>query len=102
MQHQGLVAPEQARSVDAQIEVAATLRRFLVVPEAVHIELAKKARIIPAMPMPPFSVRLCDWDEAYVEARRIRELVFVREQGVPLELEMDDQDAALRSRARAG
>ena len=93
VQHQGLVAPEQARAVDAQIEVAAALRRFLVVPEAVHIELAKKARIIPAMPTPTFSVRLCQWDEARAEARRIREQVFVREQGVPLALEMDDQDA---------
>jgi hypothetical protein len=40
-----------------------------------------------------FSIRLCRWDEARAEARRIRELVFVREQGVPLALEMDDQDA---------
>jgi hypothetical protein len=39
-----------------------------------------------------FSIRICNWDEARVEARRIRELVFVREQGVPLELEWDDQD----------
>ena len=45
------------------------------------------------MPAPTFSIRLCNWDEARVEARRIRELVFVREQGVPLALEMDDQDA---------
>ena len=40
-----------------------------------------------------FSVRVCPWDEARTEARRIRELVFVHEQGVPLALEMDDQDA---------
>ena len=45
------------------------------------------------MPAPSFSVRLCQWDEARAEARRIRELVFVCEQGVPLALEMDDQDA---------
>lgn len=45
------------------------------------------------MPAPPFSVRLCDWDAARVEAREIRELVFVREQGVPPHLEMDEQDA---------
>jgi predicted GNAT family N-acyltransferase len=45
------------------------------------------------MPTPSFSVRVCRWDEARAEARRIRELVFVREQGVPLALEMDDQDA---------
>ncbi len=45
------------------------------------------------MSTPSFSVRLCQWDEARAEARRIRELVFVREQGVPLALEMDDQDA---------
>lgn len=51
-----------------------------------------KARIIPAMSAQSFSVRLCSWDEARPEARRIRELVFVREQGVPLELEWDEQD----------
>jgi predicted GNAT family N-acyltransferase len=45
------------------------------------------------MPAPLFSVRLCGWDEARAEARRIREAVFVREQGVPPELEMDDWDA---------
>ena len=45
------------------------------------------------MPQPTFSVVLCDWDSARVESRRIREQVFVREQGVPLALEMDDQDA---------
>lgn len=45
------------------------------------------------MPAPPFSVRLCDWDVARIEAREIRELVFVREQGVPPQLEMDEQDA---------
>jgi len=44
------------------------------------------------MPAHPFAIRLCTWDEARLEARRIRELVFVREQGVPLELEWDDQD----------
>ena len=44
------------------------------------------------MPAQTFSIRLCNWDEARTEARCIRELVFVREQGVPLELEWDDQD----------
>jgi predicted GNAT family N-acyltransferase len=45
------------------------------------------------MPAPNFSVRLCDWSMARADAQRIRETVFVREQGVPLELEMDDRDA---------
>jgi len=45
------------------------------------------------MTAPTFSIRLCTWDEARIDARRIRESVFVREQGVPLVLEMDDQDA---------
>jgi predicted GNAT family N-acyltransferase len=44
------------------------------------------------MPAQPFAIRLCNWDEARLEARRIREAVFVREQGVPFELEWDDQD----------
>jgi len=43
--------------------------------------------------MPLFSIRLCDWNHARVDARRIRELVFVHEQGVPPELEMDAEDA---------
>ena len=38
-------------------------------------------------------MRLCDWDTARHEAAHIRELVFVREQGVPAEIEMDAQDA---------
>jgi len=42
---------------------------------------------------PTFSLRLCDWDTARREAARIREQVFVREQGVPAEIEMDAQDA---------
>jgi len=45
------------------------------------------------MPAQPFSIRLCNWDQARVDARRIREMVFVCEQGVPLALEMDEQDA---------
>ena len=45
------------------------------------------------MQTPPISVRLCNWDEARADASRIRELVFVREQGVPPELEMDAEDA---------
>ena len=44
------------------------------------------------MPEPTFSVVLCNWDTARAQSRRIRELVFVREQGVPLELEWDEQD----------
>lgn len=45
------------------------------------------------MPTQAFSIRLCDWDRARAEASRIREDVFVREQGVPAELEMDAEDA---------
>ena len=40
-----------------------------------------------------FSVRVCSWDAARAQARCIRELVFVLEQGVPPELEMDELDA---------
>jgi predicted GNAT family N-acyltransferase len=52
-----------------------------------------KARIITGMMAPPFVIRICNWEQARIEARRIRELVFVRGQGVPAELEMDGQDA---------
>jgi predicted GNAT family N-acyltransferase len=38
-------------------------------------------------------VRLLDWQSAQREAKRIRFTVFVEEQGVPAELEMDDMDA---------
>jgi predicted GNAT family N-acyltransferase len=58
-----------------------------------HASLSNKERIITAMPPPPISIRLCNWDQARADAGRIRELVFVREQGVPPALEMDDQDA---------
>jgi len=51
-----------------------------------------KAGIITVMLTPSFSIRICKWDEACAEARRIRELVFVHEQGVPLALEWDEQD----------
>jgi predicted GNAT family N-acyltransferase len=38
-------------------------------------------------------VRVMSWSEAAVEARRIRVQVFVAEQGVPIELELDEWDA---------
>ena len=38
-------------------------------------------------------IELLDWPAAQAEAQRIRFAVFVEEQGVPAELEMDDQDA---------
>ena len=38
-------------------------------------------------------VRLLDWQSAEGEAKRIRFTVFVEEQGVPAELEMDEMDA---------
>jgi predicted GNAT family N-acyltransferase len=39
-----------------------------------------------------FVVHVLDWDAARADARLVREAVFVREQGVPLELEYDDLD----------
>jgi predicted GNAT family N-acyltransferase len=45
------------------------------------------------MPATTISISLRNWDAARAEAGRIRELVFVREQGVPPELEMDARDA---------
>jgi hypothetical protein len=38
------------------------------------------------------SVRVMPWPEALADARRIREAVFVAEQGVPIELEWDEMD----------
>lgn len=38
-------------------------------------------------------IGLLDWQAAQSEAKRIRFAVFVEEQGVPAELEMDEQDA---------
>ncbi|MGH7337989.1 MAG: GNAT family N-acetyltransferase [Myxococcota bacterium] len=37
---------------------------------------------------------MLDWTSARAEASRVRTLVFVEEQGVPVAIEMDDQDAA--------
>ena len=45
------------------------------------------------MPSATLAIRLYSWEDARGEALPIRELVFVREQGVPLELEMDEWDA---------
>ena len=39
-------------------------------------------------------IELSDWKRARAEAQRIRFAVFVEEQGVPPELEMDENDAA--------
>jgi len=40
----------------------------------------------------PFVVHLLDWNAARDQARRVREEVFVREQGVPIEMEWDEWD----------
>jgi len=42
----------------------------------------------------PFSVRILSWSDAAPQATRIRELVFVREQSVPPEIELDHWDAS--------
>jgi predicted GNAT family N-acyltransferase len=47
------------------------------------------------MPL-PFTIRVLAWDEAAPLARPVREAVFVVEQGVPLEMEWDDDDARCR------
>jgi predicted GNAT family N-acyltransferase len=39
------------------------------------------------------TIRLAPWSEAKTQAQRIRFAVFVEEQGVPAELEMDELDA---------
>lgn len=39
-------------------------------------------------------IELLDWESARAEASRIRMTVFVEEQGVPANIEMDDMDAA--------
>jgi predicted GNAT family N-acyltransferase len=41
-----------------------------------------------------FSVTIIHWDAARERALRVRETVFVREQGVPPEIEIDEWDAA--------
>jgi predicted GNAT family N-acyltransferase len=38
-------------------------------------------------------IELCDWNDARAAAARIRTTVFVEEQRVPPEIEMDDMDA---------
>jgi predicted GNAT family N-acyltransferase len=39
-------------------------------------------------------IELLSWEKAREEARRVRFTVFVEEQGVPAEIEIDDRDAA--------
>jgi predicted GNAT family N-acyltransferase len=43
--------------------------------------------------IPAFVVRRVTWAEAEAQIRAVREAVFVREQGVPLEIEIDGRDA---------
>jgi len=40
----------------------------------------------------PVPIRILDWPAARVEAMRVREAVFVVEQGVPVEIELDEWD----------
>src|SRR5262247_3623399 len=40
----------------------------------------------------PFSIRILDWSEARAPAMTVREAVFVVEQGVPPEIELDEWD----------
>ena len=49
--------------------------------------------------IPPFVVRRVTWAGAEAQLRAVREAVFVREQGVPLEVEMDGLDATAAIRA---
>jgi len=42
---------------------------------------------------PDYSVRLLSWTDAGEQARRVRFAVFVEEQGVPPEIELDEWDA---------
>jgi predicted GNAT family N-acyltransferase len=44
----------------------------------------------------PFTVSLVSWHDGEPLLRAIREAVFIREQGVPEELEWDEHDAACR------
>jgi len=46
------------------------------------------------MQQPPFVVRRVTWEGAEAAIRSVREAVFVREQGVPLDIEMDGLDGA--------
>jgi GNAT superfamily N-acetyltransferase len=85
VQHERLVAPEQARGVHARPQRAVEPRGLGVVPQAFMGEL-----YFCAMPR----IELLDWESARAEASRIRMEVFVREQRVPAEIEMDERDAA--------
>jgi predicted GNAT family N-acyltransferase len=48
---------------------------------------------LPGRPVTPLSIRIADWQTLREAARAVRYAVFVEEQGVPVELEWDDQDA---------
>jgi len=41
---------------------------------------------------PMIRIELCDWAQARADATRIRESVFVAEQGVPAQIELDEHD----------
>jgi len=44
--------------------------------------------------LPSYSVRISSWNDAQNAARRVRFAVFVEEQGVPADIELDEWDAA--------
>ena len=92
MQHERLVAAEQARGVDARAEVAGELRRFRVAPEAFHWAdyTFRHWCTRPSNRAPAVGAR------ARAYAAPIRFAVFVEEQRVPAEIELDEQDAAVR------
>ena len=46
------------------------------------------------MPLEKIDIAFLPWDQARNEAYRIRELVFIKEQGVPKELEIDEHDSS--------
>src|SRR5690606_34210884 len=85
VQHQRAVAAEQARGVDPRTERTGELRHFRVAPEAFHRAQLYFCAMV--------RIELLPWGQARAAAAPIRFTVFVEEQGVPPEIELDEMDA---------
>jgi predicted GNAT family N-acyltransferase len=45
---------------------------------------------------PPYTIRAADWNDDRLALKHVRRVVFMQEQGVPAELEWDEDDAVSR------
>ena len=105
VEHERLVAAEQAR-VYTRAEIAsnaasASCQRLCIESIEEGRELHAAAGLAPPRMIDAISIRIVSWPDARGDAMRVREAVFVVEQGVPPEIELDEWDAQCDTRWRS-